>query len=81
MMTRTARGHLGRPLRAETPEIAMYALVLSGAVVRVALPLLAPSATVAAVVAGGLLWSAGFGLYALRYGPWLVRARIDGQPG
>jgi uncharacterized protein involved in response to NO len=81
MMTRTARGHLGRPLRAETAEIAMYALVLAGAVVRVAVPLLAPSATVAAVVAGGLLWSAGFGLYALRYGPWLVRARIDGQPG
>lgn len=81
MMTRTARGHLGRPLRAEAPEVVMYLLVLVGAVVRVALPLLAPAMTVPAVLVAGLLWSGGFGVYAWRYGPWLCRARPDGKPG
>ena len=28
-----------------------------------------------------VLWSAGFGLYALRYWPVLTRARLDGKPG
>lgn len=81
MMTRTARGHLGRPLQAEAAEVTMYVLVLAGAVLRVGVPLLWPSAAVGAVLASGLLWSAGFGLYAWRYGPWLCRARIDGRPG
>ena len=81
MMTRTARGHLGRPLKAEAAEVTMYALVLAGAVLRVGVPLLWPEATVGAVIVSGLLWSAGFGLYAWRYGPWLCRARIDGRPG
>jgi len=81
MMTRTARGHLGRPLRAEAAEVTMYALVLAGAVLRVGAPLVLPSTSVVAVVAAGLLWSAGFALYAWRYGPWLCRARADGRPG
>jgi uncharacterized protein involved in response to NO len=29
----------------------------------------------------GLLWSAAFGLYAIRYWPVLTRARLDGKPG
>jgi uncharacterized protein involved in response to NO len=81
MMTRTARGHLGRALRAEAAEQWMYGLVALGAALRVLLPLLLPSATVPAVLLSGLLWSAGFGLYAWRYGPWLLRPRIDGRPG
>lgn len=81
MMTRTARGHLGRPLRAGRAEVAMYALVLAGALLRVLLPLAWPAATVVAATASGLLWSAGFGLYAWRYGPWLWQTRADGRPG
>jgi uncharacterized protein involved in response to NO len=27
------------------------------------------------------LWSAGFGLYAVRYWPILTRPRLDGLPG
>jgi uncharacterized protein involved in response to NO len=44
-------------------------------------PLVAPAATVPAVLASGVLWSAAFALYAVRYGPWLCRARPDGKPG
>ena len=80
MMTRTARGHLGRPLRAERAEVAMYGLVACGALLRVAVPALVPAWTVAAVAASGLLWAAGFALYAGRYGPWLCRPRADGRP-
>jgi len=81
MMTRTARGHTGRPLRADRFETLCYAFVLLAAVVRVALPLVAPDLTLAAILGSAALWSAGFGLYAIRYAPLLTRPRADGQPG
>jgi uncharacterized protein involved in response to NO len=81
MMTRTARGHTGRLLVADRVEVACYALVALAAVVRVFGPLLMPGAYVGAVVLSGLLWSGGFGLYAVRYWPVLSRPRLDGKPG
>jgi len=80
-MTRTARGHTGRMLVADRLDLAAYAAVLVGAAVRVFVPLLAPTATVPALLVSGLLWSAAFALYAVHYGPWLCRPRIDGKPG
>jgi uncharacterized protein involved in response to NO len=81
MMTRTARGHTARPLRADRWDTASYALVLLAALVRVGLPLLAPALTLMAVLVSAALWSAGFAVYALRYAPVLWRPRLDGQPG
>ena len=81
MMTRTARGHTGRPLRADRVDIACFVLVLAAAVVRVAVPLAAPAASLHAVLCSAALWSAGFGLYAVRYWPVLSRPRVDGRPG
>ena len=81
MMTRTARGHTARPLRADRFDIACYLLVALAGVVRVAWPLLAPAQTLVAVQCAAALWSAGFGLYAVRYWPALTRARLDGKPG
>ena len=81
MMTRTARGHTGRPLKADGWEVASYALIAAAALVRVGLPLLAPSETVHAALASAALWSAGFAVYAVRYWPVLSRPRIDGRPG
>jgi uncharacterized protein involved in response to NO len=81
MMTRTARGHTGRPLRADRADVACYGLVLAAALVRVFVPLIAPSATLDAVLGSAALWSAGFALYAVRYWPVLTRPRIDGRPG
>ncbi len=81
MMTRTARGHTARPLRADRWDVALYALVLAAAPVRVFVPLAAPSLTLHAVLCAALLWSAGFGLYAVRYWPVLTRPRLDGRPG
>jgi uncharacterized protein involved in response to NO len=81
MMTRTARGHTARPLRADRADVACYGLVLGAAVVRVLVPLLAPQAYIGAVLLSSLLWSAGFALYAVRYWPVLTRSRLDGKPG
>ncbi len=81
MMTRTARGHTGRPLRADRWDVACYALVSLAALVRVLVPLLAPALLLHAVACSAALWSAGFGLYTLRYWPVLTRVRLDGKPG
>lgn len=81
MMTRTARGHTGRPLRAGRADVASYVLVAAAALLRVGVPMLAPALTVDAVLASALLWSAGFAVYTIGYWPVLTRARIDGRPG
>jgi uncharacterized protein involved in response to NO len=81
MMTRTAKGHTGRLLQADRWEVAAYVLVMAAALVRVGLPLAWPAAYAGSVVASGLLWSAAFGIYFVRYLPVLVRARVDGRPG
>jgi uncharacterized protein involved in response to NO len=81
MMTRTARGHTARPLEADAWETACYVLVLLAAIVRVLGPLVAPGVYVATVVVSGVLWSAAFALYFVRYWPILTRPRLDGKPG
>lgn len=81
MMTRTARGHTARPLAADRFDVACYALVLLAALVRVAVPLAVPAWSLPAIVVSAAAWSLGFALYALRYGPWLIRPRLDGAPG
>jgi uncharacterized protein involved in response to NO len=81
MMTRTARGHTGRPLETGGMETTAYVLVHLGALVRVFLPLLAPAAYLHAVMASGLLWGAAFLLFTLKFIPILTRPRADGRPG
>ncbi|MEO8080977.1 MAG: NnrS family protein [Caldimonas sp.] len=81
MITRTALGHTGRPLVAGRVEVACYLLVLLSALVRVFVPLAVPQHTLLAVSCSAALWSAAFGLYALRYWPILTRPRVDGKPG
>jgi uncharacterized protein involved in response to NO len=81
MMTRTARGHTGRPLAANGWDVACYVLVLGAGLVRVAGPLALPQWTVGAIVLSAALWSAGFGLYAVCYWTALTRPRADGKPG
>jgi len=81
MMTRTARGHTGRPLRADAVETLCFVLVPAAAVVRVMVPMWAPAQSLHAILVSAALWSAAFALYAVRYWPVLTRARIDGRPG
>lgn len=81
MMTRTARGHTGRPLETSGMETTAYVLVHLGAVVRVFVPLVAPAGYLHAVMASGLLWGAAFLLFTLKFIPILTRPRADGRPG
>jgi uncharacterized protein involved in response to NO len=81
MMTRTARGHTARPLRADRWDTACYLLVGASAFVRVLVPVAVPARTLEAILCAGALWSAGFALYAVRYWPVLTRPRLDGKHG
>jgi len=81
MMTRTARGHTARPLKAGRAEIAAYLLVQGAAIARVLLPLALPSAYAAAIGLSAALWSAAFAVFVVAYFPILTRPRLDGQPG
>ena len=81
MVTRTARGHTGRPLQVARAEVLAYALVMTAALLRVVLPLLAPSLYVVALLAASVAWSAAFLIYLWIYTPWLLRTRLDGKDG
>lgn len=74
MMTRTARGHTGRPLKASRAEIAAYALVHLAAAARVFVPLVSPSLYAPALVVSGGLWATAFLIYFVVYWPVLTRA-------
>lgn len=81
MMTRTARGHTGRPLVADRFEVTCYWLVQVAAIVRVFGGWLLPSVYVATVVVSALCWAGAYAIYAIRYWPVLTRPRLDGKPG
>ncbi len=81
MMTRTSRGHTGRVLAAELPEIAAYVLVMVAAILRVLVPVLAPGLYNQAVMGAALAWSAAFLIFLWQYTPWLVSPRPDGKDG
>jgi uncharacterized protein involved in response to NO len=81
MITRTALGHTGRPLRAGRIETAAYLAMLGAALARVGLPLLDAGWLLPAVSVSSALWTLAFVLYLIRYTPLLLRPRADGQPG
>ena len=81
MMTRTSRGHTGRALKAEVPEIAAYVLVMLAATLRVLMPMLAPSLYSQALAGAALAWSAAFLIFLWQYTPWLLSPRPDGKDG
>lgn len=81
MMTRTARGHTGRPLKADGFELTIFVLIQIAAAVRVFGGMASAAWYVPSIQVSGALWAAAFGLYAVRYWPVLTRARVDGRPG
>jgi uncharacterized protein involved in response to NO len=81
VMTRVSLGHTGRPLALPRGAPACYALVHAGAAARVVASLLPGSYPSGLLLAGGLLWSAAYLLFAVIYWPILTRPRIDGKQG
>ena len=81
MITRTARGHTGRPMRVSRAEVAAYALVLGAALLRTLVPLANVLPYGLTLSAAALAWSSAFALYLWVFTPWLMRSRIDGRDG
>lgn len=81
MMTRTARGHTGRPLIADGFELAMFVLIQLAAFVRVFGGMAFPVLYLPSIQVAGLLWATAFSLYMIRYWPVLTRPRLDCKPG
>ena len=81
MMTRTSRGHTGRPLATGNAELAAYVLVQAAAAVRVFLPMVLPAAYLASIAISAVLWSAAFAAFVISYTPILARPRLDGKEG
>jgi uncharacterized protein involved in response to NO len=81
MMVRTARGHTGRPLRADPAETAMFVLMQVAAVSRVFSGIVSPALYMIGLQLSAVLWSLAYGLYVVRYWPILTRPRLDGRPG
>ncbi|MNC98974.1 NnrS protein [compost metagenome] len=75
MMMRSTLGHSGRPLLAGPWELGAFLAVTAAAVVRVFCAMLVPAHYTQTVAISGLLWSAAFALFLLRFWPMLVRAR------
>ena len=81
MITRTARGHTGRPLKTLRGETLAYALVLVAAVLRVLVPAAAPALYAQALAWAAGLWGLAFLIYLVIYVPWLTHTRLDGKDG
>ena len=81
MLTRTARGHTGRPLLASRGEVVAYCMVMIAAVLRVLVPAVQPGWTAYALEAAACLWGIAFAIYLFIYTPWLMRSRLDGKDG
>lgn len=81
MITRTALGHTGRLLVAGKIETAAYALVQFAAVARVLTVAAIPVAVGVGIHFAASAWALAFALYLWRYTPFLMRSRLDGQPG
>lgn len=79
VMTRASLGHTGRPRRADRLTVAMYLLVNAGALLRI----FAPNAETPTVLTHAILglsalgWSGAYLLFAVHYGPYLVRPSLD----
>lgn len=77
MITRSALGHTGRPLRARPQELVCFGAIHLAALSRVAGPLLLGSAYVQWLWLAAAFWTIGFGVFMLAYWPILTRPRIS----
>jgi uncharacterized protein involved in response to NO len=72
MMTRSALGHTGRPLRAGRVEIGCFLAIHAAALIRVFAPLLDPAHYVSWIILSATLWTLAFSTFAAGYLPILI---------
>lgn len=78
MIARVTLGHTGRPLELPPGIVLAFVLFNLGAAARV---LLTTAWPVPALWLSAACWACAFALYAWRYAPMLLTARVDGHPG
>jgi uncharacterized protein involved in response to NO len=76
VMTRASLGHTGRPRHAGPLTVCIYMLVNVGAVLRVFGPMTGLSTNLVMGAAAGS-WSGAYLLFAMVYGPFLLRPSLD----
>lgn len=81
VMTRASRGHTGRSLSADRTTGVIYVLAILAAATRIGVAFL-PEWTMPLLMVSAGLWIGAFGLFALFYGPMLLRPRVvPSRPG
>ncbi len=80
IMTRSTLGHTGRAREADAWTAAIYLLVIAAALIRVGASLFTPELYSTWITASSVAWAGAFGLFAIRYGPMLVRPRQSRRP-
>ena len=80
MATRVSSGHSGRSLAVDNTAWALYWLLQAAVLLRIVAALWPALGTLFTLLAV-LAWTASTVAWALRYGNWFVRPRIDGRPG
>lgn len=81
MMARVSLGHTGRMLAVDRMTAYAFGAVVIAAIVRVVAPLTVSAAYWPSITVAGLLWTAAFAIYLVRYAPILTAPRVDGLPG
>jgi uncharacterized protein involved in response to NO len=80
MATRVASGHSGRPLAADNRAWFLYWILQLAVVLRVMSALLPDAGNIVLLLAIAA-WTVATCGWALRYGSWFGRPRVDGRPG
>lgn len=80
VMTRVALGHTGRKLELPPSQLAAYALIHLGAVIRV-LTAMSWLDRSTGLILSGACWSLAFLIFLVPYTPILSLPRVDGKPG
>lgn len=78
IMTRATLGHTGRPRYAGPMTVMIYSFMNLGAMLRV----FGPATDLSTSLVLGLwamIWSGGYLLFAVVYGPFLLRQSLDGE--
>jgi uncharacterized protein involved in response to NO len=81
MITRTALGHTGRPLKIGSIELASYLCIQGALIIWLLSGLSNNSWFYPLLVVAGALWCTTFGLYIYKYAPLLIYRRPDGKSG
>lgn len=82
MIARISLGHTGRNIN-EPPTILtwVFLILFLGALTRVVMPILLPSAYLQLIALAQVLWIVAFTLFLYRYFRIFIQARVDGAPG